>query len=169
MHITYDYAQRLQELNDLHPTVNERAYDALIRSGVDPVLARHIALLFVHDPLVIFKDRALKEGQTEADIVREGEQDWGIDDGTVYDTAEDFENLQTTNWNAVRFKPPPQFMTPEQQALGCPSVIGWRVELRTPEVQLTDFENATCITFVAAIVQVRVPANASLSISEQLE
>ena len=106
--------QRLSELNDLQLTVNERAYDALIRSGVDPLLARHFALLFVHDPLVIFKDRALKEGQTEDDIVREGEQDWAVDDGTVYETTEDFENIQSTNWNGARFKPPPQYIMPVQ-------------------------------------------------------
>lgn len=156
--------KRLEELNDLQLTVNECAYDALIRSGVDPLLARHVAFLFVHDPLVIFKDRALRNGQTEADLVREGEQDWGVDDGIVYETAEDFENMQSTNWNAVRFKPPPQFMTPEQQSRGCPSVIGWRVELRTPEVQFTDFENAACITFIAAIVQLILEAKVELYI-----
>lgn len=145
--------ERLGELNDLEITVNERAYDALIRCGVDPLLARHVALLFIHDPLVIFKDRALKEGQTEEDIIREGEKDWWVDDGTVYETTEDFENLQSTNWNAVRFKPPPHFMTPEQQAFMGGSPIGWRVELRTPEVQLTDFENAACIMFITAVVQ----------------
>ncbi|KAL8434551.1 hypothetical protein Efla_000067 [Eimeria flavescens] len=146
-------AKRIEELNNLNPAVNERAYDALIRSGVDPLLAKHVALLFVHDPLVIFRDRALKEGQTEADIVEEGERDWGEDDGTVYDTTEDFENIQSTNWNAVRFKPPPQFMTQEQQQAGDQGLIGWRVELRTPEIQLTDFENANCILLIAAIVQ----------------
>lgn len=146
--------QREVELNDLQVSINDRAYEALVSSGIDSLLARHIALLFVHDPLVIFKDRTLKEGQTEADIVREGELDWGVNDGTVYETTEDFENIQSTNWNAVRFKPPPQFLTSQQQSFGDASVIGWRVELRTPEVQLTDFENACCILFMTAIVQV---------------
>ncbi|XP_026191737.1 glutamate--cysteine ligase catalytic subunit [Cyclospora cayetanensis] len=144
---------RLGKLNDLELTVNERAYDALVRSGVDSLLARHVALLFVHDPLVIFKDRVMKEGQTEGDIIREGDTDWGMDDGIVYETAEDFENLQSTNWNAVRFKPPPQFMRPTSSDLGDTSLIGWRVELRTPEIQLTDFENAACISLIAAVVQ----------------
>ncbi|KAL8270185.1 hypothetical protein Esti_005860 [Eimeria stiedai] len=146
-------AERVEELNDLNPAVNERAYEALLRSGVDPLLARHVAFLFVHDPLVIFEDRALRDGQTEADLVKEGEKDWALDDGTVYETTEDFENFQSTNWNAVRFKPPPQFMTADQQASGDASLIGWRVELRTPEVQLTDFENANCIIFIAALVE----------------
>lgn len=35
-----------------------------------------------------------------------------------------FENLNSTNWNSVRFKPPPDFN----------SEIPWRVEFRTLEV-----------------------------------
>jgi glutamate--cysteine ligase catalytic subunit len=38
------------------------------------------------------------------------------------------EHLNSTNWNSVRFKPPPK---PEEQD------IGWRVEFRTTEIQLT--------------------------------
>jgi glutamate--cysteine ligase catalytic subunit len=43
-----------------------------------------------------------------------------------------YENISSTNWNSVRFKVPPSFDGP----------IGWRVEFRTMEVQLTDDENA---------------------------
>ncbi|KAL8455250.1 hypothetical protein Emag_000920 [Eimeria magna] len=100
------------------------------------------------------KSQLAEDGQTEADLIKEGEMDWALDDGIVYETTEDFENLQSTNWNAVRFKPPPQFMTADQQAAGdASSLIGWRVELRTPEVQLTDFENANCIILIAALVE----------------
>jgi glutamate--cysteine ligase catalytic subunit len=47
-----------------------------------------------------------------------------------------FESLQSTNWQNMRFKPPP----PE-------SDIGWRVEFRTIEAQITDFENAAYVSF----------------------
>ena len=40
----------------------------------------------------------------------------------------------------MRFKPPPPNST-----------IGWRVEFRTMEVQLTDFENAAFAVFVALL------------------
>ena len=43
-----------------------------------------------------------------------------------------FENIQSTNWNCVRLKPPPSFE----------STIGWRTEFRTMEISLTDDENA---------------------------
>lgn len=42
-----------------------------------------------------------------------------------------------TNWQTMRFKPPP-----------LQSSIGWRVEFRPSEVQITDFENAAFVTFV---------------------
>lgn len=60
-----------------------------------------------------------------------------IDDSKMSDH---FENIQSTNWQTVRFKPP---------APGSP--IGWRVEFRTMEVQLTDFENAAFTVFVALV------------------
>ncbi|KAI9206510.1 glutamate-cysteine ligase-domain-containing protein [Polychytrium aggregatum] len=54
-----------------------------------------------------------------------------------------FEGLQSTNWQTIRFKAP----TP-----GMP--IGWRVEFRSMEVQLTDFENAAYAIFVALLTRV---------------
>ena len=55
-------------------------------------------------------------------------------------SSDHFENIQSTNWQTVRFKPP----TPG-------SSIGWRVEFRTMEVQLTDFENAAFTVFIALV------------------
>ena len=43
----------------------------------------------------------------------------------------------------MRFKPPPPG-----------SNIGWRVEFRPMEVQLTDFENAAFVTFVVLMTRV---------------
>jgi len=40
------------------------------------------------------------------------------------DTNAHFENLQSTNWNSMRFKPPPAL----------DSKIGWRVEFRTMDI-----------------------------------
>jgi len=55
-----------------------------------------------------------------------------------------FENLQSTNWNSLRFKPPPSV----------DSHIGWRVEFRPMEIQLTDFENAALTIFVGLIANI---------------
>ncbi|CDJ41646.1 gamma-glutamylcysteine synthetase, putative [Eimeria tenella] len=190
--------ERLEELNDVEVSVNEKAFEALVKSGVDAVLARHIAFLFVHDPLVIFKDRLLQKGKTEEEIIAEGDLDWTLEEAAAFESPEDFENLQSTNWNGVRFKPPPQFLNTAESspklhfkpskdskfekktkngsenhfcfqnsdknpqssdknsrnstAVQPQDLIGWRVEMRTPEIQITDFENAACIILIAALV-----------------
>ena len=56
-----------------------------------------------------------------------------------------FENLQSTNWNSLRFKPPPTLETTD---------IGWRVEFRPMDIQLTDFENAALTVFLGLIVNI---------------
>lgn len=61
-------------------------------------------------------------------------------DHTYYDPKETdhFENFNSTNWNTVRFKPPPDL----------DSDAGWMLEFRSLDNQLTDFENAVFITLV---------------------
>lgn len=44
----------------------------------------------------------------------------------------------------MRFKPPPS----------CDSEIGWRVEFRPIDIQLTDFENAALTVFVGMIANI---------------
>lgn len=41
-----------------------------------------------------------------------------------------FENLQSTNWQTVRWKPPPPRVTPNDPH------VGWRTEFRSLEIQL---------------------------------
>ena len=55
-----------------------------------------------------------------------------------------FENLQSTNWNSMRFKPPPAHK----------SSVGWRVEFRTMDIQLTDFENSCLIVLLGMVVNI---------------
>ena len=102
--------------NDVAVRVDEHSYARLKSEGVDHLLAQHIAHLFVRDPLVVF------EGLIE------------LDDAA---TTHHFESIQSTNWQNVRFKPPP---------FG--SDIGWRVEFRSMELQCTEFENAAFVVFI---------------------
>lgn len=88
---------------------------------MDELLATHFAHLFIRDPLVIFS-----EDLEELDVNK----------------ADHFENLQSTNWQHMRFKPPP----PD-------SDIGWRVEFRSMEIQITDFENAAFSIFIVLITR----------------
>lgn len=62
-------------------------------------------------------------------------------------------NIQSTNWQTVRFKPPPHN-----------SGMGWRVEFRPMEVQLTDFENAAYVIFVVLLTRAILSFNLNLYI-----
>ena len=119
-----DERARTECYNDIEAPYNPEAYQALLDGGVDQVLARHIAHLFCRDPLVVFS------GKVE------------LDDSQRTDH---FENIQSTNWQTVRWKPPPAKSEKH---------IGWRTEFRSMEVQLTDFENAAFTVFVVLISRV---------------
>lgn len=101
--------------------VDERLKQKLLDGGMDDLLATHFAHLFIRDPLVIFAEDLEK-------LDPEG--------------ANHFENLQSTNWQHMRFKPPP----PDAD-------IGWRVEFRSMEIQMTDFENAAFSIFIVLITR----------------
>ncbi|CAH8608017.1 unnamed protein product [Dicrocoelium dendriticum] len=103
--------------NDIHLVYDQEHYHTLINSGVDELLAKHVAHLFTRDPISVFSER-LKVPENE-------------------EFVDHFENIQSTNWQSMRFKPPP-----------LNSHIGWRVEFRPVELQLTDFENAAFVTFI---------------------
>lgn len=93
----------------------------LMDGGMDSLLATHFAHLFIRDPIVIFAED-LKELDLSA--------------------TDHFENLQSTNWQHIRFKPPPKG-----------NDIGWRVEFRPMEIQVTDFENAAFSIFIVLITR----------------
>lgn len=64
-------------------------------------------------------------------------------------SSDHFENIQSTNWQTMRFKPPP----PNNDS------VGWRVEFRPMEVQPTDFENAAFCVFVVLLTRVVLTFN----------
>lgn len=109
------------EYNDLDLVYDEKIYEQLCKEGVDHLLARHIAHLFIRDPLVMYRELLDQDDEASTDH---------------------FENIQSTNWQTMRFKPPPPN-----------SPIGWRVEFRSMEVQLTDFENAAFVVFIVLLTR----------------
>jgi glutamate--cysteine ligase catalytic subunit len=88
---------------------------------MDELLATHFAHLFIRDPIVVFNEDLQTLDLTKTDH---------------------FENLQSTNWQHIRFKPPP----PDND-------IGWRVEFRPMEIQITDFENAAFSVFIVLMTR----------------
>ncbi|SOV14137.1 gamma-glutamylcysteine synthetase [Plasmodium gaboni] len=197
--------------NDVDVILDKNVYDKLKKENVDEYLARHIASLFVRDPIVVFEgsyseqdiatiEKKIKElsndEQKSKCNVEESSKGMLFNDernkndgclkqmnkhndnfninnfNTEYKNRKDinmnkiylsdnfefiedyeekvlsshqhFENFQSTNWNSVRFKPPPIL---DNHFKG-PSSIGWRVEFRTPDIQITDFENSCVVTLV---------------------
>ncbi|KAL2159694.1 hypothetical protein VTH06DRAFT_2263 [Thermothelomyces fergusii] len=107
--------------------IDEDIKRQLLDGGMDDRLATHFAHLFIRDPIVIFS-----EDLKELDLSK----------------TDHFENIQSTNWQHMRFKPPPADNT-----------IGWRVEFRSMEVQITDFENAAFAVFIVLITRVILSYN----------
>ncbi|MCJ1314511.1 Zn finger-containing GTPase- Activating Protein for ARF [Agyrium rufum] len=101
--------------------IDESVKKRLVEGGLDDLLATHFAHLFIRDPLVIFS-----EDLQSLDLSK----------------TDHFENLQSTNWQHIRFKPPPSG-----------SDIGWRVEFRPMEIQITDFENAAFAIFMVLVTR----------------
>ena len=118
----------LNMYNDVPVPIDEESYKQLREAGVDPALAQHVAHLFIRDPLVIF-DGAVEE----------------VDDDAQ---TEHWESIQSTNWQSVRWKPPPPRNSPNDPH------IGWRTEFRSMELQMTDFENAAFTAFTVLLTRV---------------
>jgi len=110
-----------KEYMDPDLVVDQDLKQRLVDGGMDDLLATHFAHLFIRDPIVIFA-----EDLKELDLNR----------------TDQFENLQSTNWQHMRFKPPPHDKD-----------TGWRVEFRPMEIQITDFENAAFSIFIVLITR----------------
>lgn len=125
-------AAHASSYNDLPVPVDDETYARLREGGVDHLLAQHVAHLYIRDPLVIYSEHINQDNETSADH---------------------FENIQSTNWNTVRFKPPPPGTD-----------IGWRTEFRSMEVALTDFENAAFCVFTVLLSRVIIAFDLNLYI-----
>ncbi|RPD54727.1 glutamate-cysteine ligase catalytic subunit [Lentinus tigrinus ALCF2SS1-7] len=127
-----EYWMNRPEYNDIEAPHDADIFERLRHHGVDDLLSRHIAHLFIRDPLVVFSETISQDDQNSNDH---------------------FENIQSTNWQTLRFKPPP-----------ANSPIGWRVEFRPMEVQLTDFENAAFAVFTVLLSRAILNFNLNLYI-----
>ncbi|XP_058825753.1 glutamate--cysteine ligase [Topomyia yanbarensis] len=111
-----------EKYNDVPLVLDEAMYKRLRDGDIDHLLAQHIAHLFIRDSVSLFSEKVHQNDKEDSDH---------------------FENIQSTNWQTMRFKPPPPN-----------SPIGWRVEFRPCEAQLTDFENASIVCFVVLLTRV---------------
>lgn len=111
-----------ERYNDVPLTYDEAVYNRLREGNIDHLLAQHVAHLFIRDTVSLFEEKVHQNDDEDTDH---------------------FENIQSTNWQTMRFKPPPPN-----------SSIGWRVEFRPCELQMTDFENAAIVCFVVLLTRV---------------
>ncbi|KAH0549541.1 glutamate--cysteine ligase catalytic subunit-like [Cotesia glomerata] len=118
--------------NDTPLLYDKEVYNQLIDNGIDHLLAQHVAHLFIRDCVCLMSTQLDQNDETDTDH---------------------FENLQSTNWRSMRFKPPPPN-----------SSIGWRVEFRPCDVQMTDFENAAVVCFIVLLSRVILSYNLNLLI-----
>ena len=122
----HEYAKK-EYFDTKQYNVSQDHMNFLMNKGdMDQRLAFHIASLFIRDPIPSYSS------EFEFDK---------IDDSQ---TLAHFENLQSTNWNSLRFKPPPSQ----------DSSIGWRVEFRTMDIQITDYENSALVILLGMITNV---------------
>ncbi|TGZ73362.1 hypothetical protein CRM22_001563 [Opisthorchis felineus] len=124
-----------QAYNDIPLVYDQEFYETLMAEGVDDALAKHVAHLFIREPVSLFEEQLVEKENS----------------------VEHFENIQSTNWQSMRFKPPP----PDTS-------IGWRVEFRPMELQLTDFENAAFVSFLLLLSRtiLRLKLNLLIPISK---
>jgi glutamate--cysteine ligase catalytic subunit len=105
--------RNFKRYNDEKKTLNKWAWRYINKKAkeldvkVDRKLLDHFSYLFVRDNLCVFEGTLTHEPNMNETKL--------------------FEAIQSSNWNDVRFKPPPSLE----------SSIGWRVEFRSPDVQLT--------------------------------
>jgi len=95
-------SEKYQKYNDIQLVRDLEIKKNLVENGIDDALANHISHLFIRDPIVVFEEKINIDDEVETDH---------------------FENIQSTNWQTMRFKPPPSNST-----------IGWRVEFRPTEL-----------------------------------
>lgn len=69
-------------------------------------------------------------------------------------TSYHFENLNSLVWYSLRLKPPPLD----------DDLMGWRVEFRPMDIQMTDFENAALTVFIALMTRVIITYGLDLTI-----
>ena len=105
--------------NDVPFRRDKELEELMLKNDIPPCQAKHFAHIFTHDPLVLYEGRIRMDERLDQTL---------------------FENINSSVWQALRFKPP---------VLG--SECFWRVEFRPMSVQPTEFENAAFALFVIVL------------------
>lgn len=135
-------------LNDILAEVDEEVYTRVYNVTGDAILARHITHLFIRDPLVLYENEMFVNNSL---------------------SSCHFDNIQGSNWMSVRWKPPlasPLESEGDDAAHADADLYdpdySYKVEFRSLELQLTDFENSAFLTFVILLSRAVIHYDVSL-------
>ena len=115
-----------QKYNDIEIQINKKIYKKLIDEQVPKNIAKHIAYLFIRDPIIMYKSDV---DDINNNINKDKESDY-------------FLNINSSNWNNVRLKPP------------LSKNDSWKVELRIYDIQRTAFQNSALIIFTIFLARI---------------
>jgi len=124
----YSYISDNQYIQDHHNNlpkmpINKEYYDRLIKEGgFSPRFATHLCNLLVRDAKIIFEDAVKITDPLD---------------------STNFVNFLSSNWNALRFKPP---NPSDKDHL-------YKIEIRPCDLQMTELENASIVTFVMLYIE----------------
>ena len=131
----YSYIGKVNKYFNNYPKfpINQEYYNQFIEAGISENLATHFCNLLVRDPLVIF-DKKINI----------------TDDNDM----SHFENINSSNWNSLRFKLPRP----------CDNDSSYKIEIRTCDLQLTPFENTSIIHFIVNLYNIILKQNCNFII-----
>ena len=131
----YSYIGKVNKYYNDYPKfpINQEYYNEFIEAGISENLATHFCNLLVRDPLVIF-DKKINI----------------TDDNDMTH----FENINSSNWNSLRFKLP----RPNDND------FSYKIEIRTCDLQITPFENTSIIHFIVNLYNIILKQNCNFII-----
>ncbi len=123
----YSYIGNVNKYFNDYPKfpINEKYYKQFTNAGISENLATHFCNLLVRDPLVIF-DKKINI--------------------TDKNDMTHFENINSSNWNSLRFKLP----RPADHD------FSYKIEIRTCDLQITPFENTSIIHLIINLYNIIV-------------
>ena len=131
----YSYIGKVNKFFNDYPKfpINQDYYNQFIQSGISENLATHFCNLLVRDPLVIF-DKKINI----------------TDDNDMTH----FENINSSNWNSLRFKLP----RPADKD------HSYKIEIRSCDLQITPFENTSIVHFIVNLYNIILKQNCNFII-----
>ncbi|KAM0677821.1 hypothetical protein BDAP_001672 [Binucleata daphniae] len=177
-------ARNLDCYSDLQVKIHQEGYKILKKSGVDEKMAKHVASLFIRDPILVYKnDEKVTLEKKDGEISQQAmgnipQTDKEAESGhlNTATTSPQIVNEMTSIVNEPTQSPPSdvfftddfeniqssnwrsmRFKLPSQN--GNLKESGWKVEVRPMEIQPTAYENSSYCVFVILLSKAIIKYN----------